>query len=302
MLNYIDFLRMNVGIQLRKYRTKKRLRQSTFETVLVDRRTISCIENGKTKNNKKEFISEFEIDAITKHLGITAEQLFWGEQEDRENLVKLIIVAMMINDSNINPFVPNKGSDKFFNNADYNNLYNILTATTSATNQPTDIDKAIYRKLSQDLREQLSIPYFVNRETQKNFYQKFDNSTMKSTDHAKEIVDSFIKSKPVFIKGITITYPYEDFITAFNAFWERTGKDYMILFEKDLFFNESDLRNGRFNELKNFKIFSILISTEFQKTTEVYYLNFLHNTFSFQTKNTKFQQDLLNEILEQIQK
>lgn len=89
----------------------------------IDRSQLSRIENGRADPHKNpNLMSSSQIEDFSKIMNISKKELIFGSENEVRDVVKLILLNLLINDSDINPFfdVESENNYEFFKKANYN--------------------------------------------------------------------------------------------------------------------------------------------------------------------------------------
>lgn len=123
MLNFNNYLYKEIGSRIKKVREEMGFRQHEFvaklqeEYISIDRFMLSHIENGRAYKKKNPYLlTDDQIYVISKLIKKEPKELIFGDINEREDTVKLILLAIIMNgakyDKNesgkwqfINPFV-----------------------------------------------------------------------------------------------------------------------------------------------------------------------------------------------------
>ena len=123
MLNFKNYLYKEIGSRIKKVRQEMGFRQHEFvaklqeEYISIDRFMLSHIENGRAYKKKNPYLlTDDQIYVISKLIKKEPKELIFGDINEREDTVKLILLAIIMNgakyDKNesgkgefINPFV-----------------------------------------------------------------------------------------------------------------------------------------------------------------------------------------------------
>ena len=102
----MNFEKMIDGIlaeKIKKARKSMKMTQEQFcekfeVTVSIDKFRLSSLENGK-RNKKKNphFLTESYIEFFSNLLNLSPEEFLFGKDEDRLNLIKLILLNIFMN-------------------------------------------------------------------------------------------------------------------------------------------------------------------------------------------------------------
>lgn len=100
-LNFQKAMYENIGKRCRKQREAKSITQKKLQEKLDNRiseRLISAIENGNADKERNPYLFPKEmVKPFCDALGSKPEILIWGTQEERENFVKIILLAVLMN-------------------------------------------------------------------------------------------------------------------------------------------------------------------------------------------------------------
>lgn len=124
MLNFKTYLYKNIGTRIKKHRVSLGMSQEQFSSKLnidyymsIDRYRISAIENGRADKKKNPYLLTVEqIEMFSKEMKCDPKELIFGDYFEREESVKLFLLAMIINSEKtkengvekyITPFIDN---------------------------------------------------------------------------------------------------------------------------------------------------------------------------------------------------
>ena len=117
MTNYTNLLYNLIGKRIRKLRTGTNLRgkRDNFTRQLdfgfINGSTLSKIENGKaSKARNPYFLNAGQICDICNALreqgkNISPSELVWGTRDEKIDLIKMMVLAILLNDVERNPFM-----------------------------------------------------------------------------------------------------------------------------------------------------------------------------------------------------
>lgn len=106
LIKFQQYIYRNIGNRIRQYRKyTAKLKQDDFCTVLnieclagIDRFRLSIIENGKNKKEKNPYLlSGTLISAFCKMMNIDRTTLLFGDLNEQESFIKLILLVLIIN-------------------------------------------------------------------------------------------------------------------------------------------------------------------------------------------------------------
>lgn len=310
--------RKKLGCPLDKFVIDK-----TSEYPWIDIHILSNIENGKAEKRRNPYLlSRAQISEISSKLGMTKEELVWGSSEEEERFARLIIVTVLCNSSDINPFCYYDSYKVLFDWA-YNQVglpeelnmylacaieYPYMTGeeicdTTEITpaGHPAvtaeDLKKKVneffenkygffYNKENYDAYEILKKGYSEDlKKLSDNLFMLVLHDCKLAEKYAGHVVlgvhnnyfesDTFIEeiekcyNNPsryigLAMDGKKMDYCY--FVSAFDKFWERKGKDFMQFFDKHFFKNDKVEEGLRY--FRNEDFMAVIKSDEFLRICE----------------------------------
>lgn len=326
-----DFL---IGNRIKNYRKSENLTQEKLcdianeEYVSIDKYRLSNLENGKRfKNKNPHFLSISLIEYFSNKLDVDKKELLFGNDEERKNLIKLMILNIFMNGtkkgsmkdieySEQNPIFDLKMEDKEFfrlsiSQLSYNsefykiaweNYFNLeMNNNNIKSKKLLERDKAqisnilcniddfffniqnakIYN-LFMDERTSFSLQssiilkcLFGNFSFANSFLIKCDNIENYYSNGYEVLnkgqnefyIDNFLNAKGNF-SSMAINYKehdYQNFINAFNEFFEMYWLDFCDYFEENIF-------SKSLKELSNEYVNEILMSKEFISLLNEIYL------------------------------
>lgn len=111
--DFTAFLYPKIGKRIRSMRKKTGCTLEEFvvnesredKKPWIDPSILSRIENGVTEKRKNPYLlSSAHIESLSKKFGIDKEELVWGDREEQKLFARLMMVAVLCNASDINPF------------------------------------------------------------------------------------------------------------------------------------------------------------------------------------------------------
>ena len=72
---------------------------------VIDQRTIAKVEQGLAGRKNPYLLSANQIGCLAKVFGITPKELVWGDETEREDLVRLMLIAIIADRAKTDPFV-----------------------------------------------------------------------------------------------------------------------------------------------------------------------------------------------------
>lgn len=337
MMNYTNLLYCDIGNRVKKYRnTPQKKSQTKFclknMNNQIDIATLSRIENGKADKNKNPYllsIAHIEIlcNFITIPQKITPTELIWGTEQEREDFVKLIILAILMNSDSINPF-ENKTVEDWFKNEtmilpffekekrdllsddefeyylkdkygfflNSDNYYRYEKFENKFNKDFEKISNLILKLILQDfVFSKKFIQQMINFTNHTvNSYNDINDDNVNKSDGIRKLIENFVTNKGEY--SIIIldnkSNNYHIFITAFNKFWNKYREHYMKFFNDNLFLKTEELLPDK-NPLKilnNKYINEMLISKEFIELNEDLLLlsDYVDNDSALSNMNFKF--------------
>lgn len=104
MLNFKNVLNKSIGIRIKEFRTRVVCKSqenfakdiSAENPLYIDRFHISNFETGNTK--KSDYLmSSIQIEALSRTMGCSPKELVFGNEIEKTNLIKLILLAIIMN-------------------------------------------------------------------------------------------------------------------------------------------------------------------------------------------------------------
>lgn len=284
MLNFTELLYNNIGSRVKAMRKSRKESQERFcyHTLQnqINISALSRIENGKNDKHKNPYLlSSTQIEILCEYEKIKPSELIWGEDGEKEDLIKMLILAILMNSDKINPF-ENKELEEW---------------AAFETKINPNWENEMKNELSQDERMQYlkdKYGYFINS-ANANYYQMLDNhfdpayeklsnlilkllltdykfsngfishlinytqnmagirQETTQTDSIKGLIRDFVTNKGEYsvILLDNKSKDYSLFITAFEKFWNRYKNAYLAYFDENLFSLIDDTVGAR-NDLK----------------------------------------------------
>lgn len=257
MLKYTELFHKLIGMRIKNYRKIYKVKQGDIE---IDSSAISKIENGRVDPKKNpNFICGGHMVQILNIIPVSPTELIWGQKEDKELFLKLITLAILLNDgitdkhdNDISPFynIPfetwirkeweyaptiieqtlqnlEEAQDKygFFINEKTYDLYSLLKPEFSKE----------YEALSNLMLQTLNHDY----EYSKLFYRhliNYTNNTSDADNKMELLLENLVLHKgtyaPFILDKNGVDYPV--FIYAFNKFWDKVKESYLDYFEQQI--------------------------------------------------------------------
>ena len=305
MLNFTRLLYSSIGSRVRNIRKSRKDSQERFcyHTLQnqINISALSRIENGKNDKHKNPYLlSSTQIEILCEHKKIRPSELIWGDASEKEDFIKIMLAAILLNSDKINPYEDKEPGE---------------WAAFEATINP-DWENGIARRLSHDER----IPYlnnkygyFINSANARRYqmlenhfepaYEKLSNLILKllltdyafsgsfisrlihytqnmagieqkmtQTDSVKKLIRDFVTNKGEYSVLLldNKSKDYSLFITAFEQFWSRYKNVYLAYFDKNLFSMIDDGKGAK-NDLKSIQnpvFHSVITSNEFIQLNE----------------------------------
>lgn len=129
MLNYTKMIYKTIGNRIQTFRLNLKeieRKQVDFcasiyynsedgEKYPIDQPALSKIEKGIIIKNKNPYLMSLkQIITISERMKILPDELIWGTTEEKKNLAKLLIVAIITNDAKTKPFISFDNRMSFF--------------------------------------------------------------------------------------------------------------------------------------------------------------------------------------------
>lgn len=302
MIEYTKLLHTLIGLRIRNYRKTHKMKQTEID---IDNSTLSKIEHGIIVENKnRDFINKRQIGKLLEVFEqTTATELIWGNEQDKELFLKLIIIAILLNEetkdkrgNDFSPFycisfeewvrkewnyMPQKieqilnNSEEaiekygFFINETNYKFYDLLNTTFSED----------YEMISNLILQQLNHDYRYS----KYFYRhliNYANNTFREASSLRTFLENFVSYKgsyAVFILDKNgIDYP--QFIRAFNKFWDSVKADYISYFNHCIsIFDDTHLKANGLKYVTNDFFREAFTSNDFIKLNQQH-ANLLEHT------------------------
>lgn len=125
-LDFTAYLYPRIGKRIKGMRKKTGCTLDEFvsnesredDSCWMDKSILSRIENGVTEKRKNPYLlSSAHIGSLAEKFNITKEELVWGDREEQKQFAKIIIVSILCNSSNLNPFCCYDSYEELFNYA-----------------------------------------------------------------------------------------------------------------------------------------------------------------------------------------
>lgn len=284
MLNFTGLLYGSIGSRVKTIRKNRKESQERFcyHTLQnqINISALSRIENGKNDKHKNPYLlSATQIEILCEYEKIKPSELIWGNDDEKEDFIKMLILAILMNSDKINPF-ENKELEEW---AVFETKINPNWENGIVNELPND-------RIMQHLNG--TYGYFINGVNAKCYqmldnhfepaYEKLSNLILKllltdfkfssgfifhlihytqnrtgirqkttQTDSIKRLIRNFVTNKGEYsiILLDNKSKDYSLFITAFEKFWNRYKKTYLAYFDKNLFSLIDDTEKAR-NDLK----------------------------------------------------
>lgn len=266
MNNYTNLLYRLTGQRIRKYRKKAKLNQTGFR---IERATLSNIENGKVSARNPHYMNCGHISDIVSSLhehsiNVSPSELVWGNESEKTAYIKLIVLSILFNHTNQNPFrfmplssLSATGQEEcdYFMSPSNHALYELLQVHHDDS----------YLRISNLILKQLLLCEGLS--SCFNAYLK--SYSGYDPKQYKDIVISYLQNKSTFISDFLLNeHNYPHFVVAFGQFWSRAKTDYLSFFEANLFCGDNVLMEKGMKSITSDKIHNILNSAEFSELNE----------------------------------
>lgn len=112
-LDFTAYLYPRIGKRIKGMRKKTGCTLEKFVAIesskdgktWMDKSILSRIENGVTEKRKNPYLlSAAHIKDLSDEFGITKKKLVWGDRKEQKQFAKIIVVSVLCNASDINPF------------------------------------------------------------------------------------------------------------------------------------------------------------------------------------------------------
>lgn len=266
-MEYTKLFYKLVAMRIKNYRKLLKLKQGDFE---IDSSTISKIENGRVDPRKNPyFICGGHMVQLLKKIKISPTELIWGQKEDKEFFLKLITLAILLNDgitdkqgNDISPFynipfeswihkeweyAPMKIEQTLQNLEEAKNRFGFFidekTHTLYSLLKPEF--QQDYELLSNLMLQTLNHDF----EYSQHFYRHLINCTNNTSFEDNKIellLQNLVLRKgtyaPFILDKKGVDYPL--FICTFNKFWDKVKESYLEFFEQQICkYDDSHLRS-----------------------------------------------------------
>ncbi|MGX6962014.1 hypothetical protein [Vagococcus xieshaowenii] len=281
-MNFQKLLYKDMGTKVNDFRKKNNKTQDNLIEDIsqkyhysFDRQRISAIENGKTDPRKNPYLmSSLQLDIFSNMLNIDKTTFIFGDKQDREKLIKLILLSIIMNgdkdrfDKDIqlpflksvkNPFeyeqtghdyliyqFTDANSHSVFkdenklliNSEEFNNFIN-SSFPFFANKENIDKYNILYTGYSKDLLEPSTLLIkllFGNLKFAKSFIEHFTNINIAYGTFKEEALN-LLQNKGVYGSlaiDWTLTY-FPQFITAFEELWDNKKDVLMKFFDEQIF-------------------------------------------------------------------
>lgn len=287
MIDFTALLYKTIGERIREARTAAQITQSGA-SIAIDNSLLSKIEHGKAQHKRNPyFLNPAQIKAICEcgKLHLTPSKLVWGTDTDKKDLIKMWVLAILLNDS-INPFSP----DPLEEWIDKEYVYDPVQASALKANIAETSEKygyfisskryALYELLkpaynpeyaqvSNLILKQLMHDYEFSRHlfSRISNHVKLANPSGCANDILLERL--MLRNNPYAV--LIMDYggiQYPGFILAFNKFWGKVESSYLHFFEDHLFSNDAVLLQNGLKMVQNTTINSLIVSHEFIQLNE----------------------------------
>ncbi|PAQ15109.1 hypothetical protein CD798_07575 [Bacillaceae bacterium SAOS 7] len=126
MLKFQDYIYQNIGRRIREFRDSKNFSRQTFvsyflanlndkeigSTNPLSEQSLSNIENINIAKKRNPYLmSKKQFNLLPKFMGYSQSELVFGDSKERENTVKLILLAIILNGAKLNK----NGKQEFIN-------------------------------------------------------------------------------------------------------------------------------------------------------------------------------------------
>ena len=256
-MEYTNLFYKLIALRIKDYRKKYKIKQKDIE---MDNSTLSKIENAKIVPKKNPyFISGGHMVQLLDKIPISPTELIWGQKEDKEFLVKMITLAILLNDrienkqgKDICPFYSGEFEEwirkeweyapmireqmlqnqqeiqneyGFFVNKKNYDLYYLLK--TEFSQEYELLSNLMLKILNHDY--QYSIHFYSHLINYKNNTSTNDN---KMELLLKNLVLYKGTYAPFILDKNGVDYPM--FICSFNKFWDKVKESYLEYFEQQI--------------------------------------------------------------------
>ena len=305
MLDVTQFLYHEIGDRVKAMRKRHNSTQQHFCCYTLDNQinisALSRIENGKNDKHKNPYLlSPAQIEILCEFQNCSPSMLIWGNNTEKEEFVKLLLLALLMNSDKITPFEKQDldawaVQEMQINPQWENNLSSRLSQQElhpylfahfgyffQAQNEiryarlHNHFDPA-YEKTSNLLLKLLLTDYAFSN----NFISHLIHYTQNmsgiqpdadQTNAVKSLIRDFVTNKGEYsvIMLDNKSKDYVLFIHAFESFWKKHKSHYLDFFHTHLFSLVDDT-DGAVNDLKHLQnqtFHSILTSDAFAQLNE----------------------------------
>lgn len=282
MLNFTGLLYDGIGSRVKAMRKRRKETQEQFclHTLQnqINLSALSRIENGKNDKHKNPYLlSSSQIEILCECEKIKPSELIWGTDDEKESLIKMLILALLMNSDKINPF-EDKELEEWsafeikVNSSWENDMRNKLS--------PDEVAQYLNDKYGYFINSTNARHYEILNNHFEPAYEKSSNLILKllltdykfssnfifhvirytgntadidqETDPIKALIRNFVTNKGEYSINLldNKTKDYSLFIIAFEKFWRRYKDTYLEHFDKTLFSLIDDTGKIR-NDLKH---------------------------------------------------
>lgn len=277
MIEFSDLLFSLIASRIKERRKKRKISAFKFADIIqMDKSDWNKIENCKINKKKNPYLlSKKQIYRTADALNISPEELIFGNSEEKEQLVKLILLAVLLNVDKLepdnikaNPFM----QESLFKWLEYEQKINPLFENKKALKlNEEEYTRYIYDKYgywfdknNHSLYELLNVKYDTSIERSSNlllkllcsdyaFSSSFINRLINESGHAIRLINKvdsttmqektadsindYVLNKGNYSNLILDYYSidYKLFITAFDSFWGKYKSYYISFFQNNLF-------------------------------------------------------------------
>ncbi len=301
MLNFTGLLYGSIGSRVKAMRKSRKESQERFcyHTLQnqINISALSRIENGINDKHKNPYLlSATQIEILCEYEKIKPSELIWGDGNEKESFIKMLILAILMNSDKINPFenkeleewaaLETKINPNWENELSRDERIQYLKDTYGYFINSTNANgyrmlknrfEPAYEKLSNLILKLLLTDYTFSSSFISHLIRYTQNMAeiqqeTTQTNSIKRLIRHFVTNKGEYsvILLDNKSKDYALFITAFEKFWNRYKNIYLEYFTKNLFSLIDDTEGAR-NNLKyvqNPVFHSVFTANEFIQLNE----------------------------------
>lgn len=297
-MNLVSGLYYVLGLKLKALRKAGKISQEDLEDVIAHP-TLSAIENGRAGSRNPYYLNARLVDFFTTdfqlEIGrapITSNALIWGDADEREALIMLWTLTVLVNDTH-NPFFGGNSqaweaqprplgimylTDRTTTPQDYTPYVDYFCATErheaykrmaeSYDAQAHDISNILWRGIARDVA--LERAYFEALE--REYIDDDCNDANKICNDTRQLISNYLLDNGDMRVSHILTDDIllSRFWMAYCKLWERLRDDYMAYFTARLFnvFGSTELDKFGMKHINNAYIVGLYTSSELLDITK----------------------------------